>query len=93
VLRKLCSRKLVFFVLLSLFSILVMASFTIAKAKRGEDPQCQEECLATHSARMKLLSEEYLKTGNKMNYQDAVENEASRYFQCLTNCRELIQVK
>jgi hypothetical protein len=92
-LRKLCSRKIVFFVLLSLFSFLVMVPPAIAKAKRGEEPQCQEECLAKHSARMKLLSEEYLKIGNKMNYQDAVEDEASRYFHCLTNCRELIPVK
>jgi hypothetical protein len=42
---------------------------------------------------MKLLSEEYLKAGNKMHYQDAVEDEVSRYLQCLTNCRELIPVK
>jgi len=40
-LKKLSSRKLVFFVLLSLFSILVMVSSTIAKAKRGEEPRCQ----------------------------------------------------
>jgi hypothetical protein len=92
-LRKLCSRKIVSFVLLSLFSFLVMVSPTIAKAKRGEEPQCQEECLSTHSARMKLLSEEYLKTSNKLNYQNAVEEEASHYFQCLTNCREVIPIK
>jgi hypothetical protein len=92
-LRKFCSRKLVFFVLLSLFSIIVMVSSTTAKAKRGEEPWCQEECLARHSARTKLLSEEYAKTGNKMKYQDLVEDEASHYFQCLTNCRELMQVK
>lgn len=70
-----------------------MVSSTTAKAKRGEQPRCQEECLATHSARMKLLSEEYAKIGDKMKYQDAVEDEASRYFRCLTNCRELMQVK
>jgi hypothetical protein len=86
-------KKLVFFILLSLFPILVMVSSTIAKTKRGEEPRCQEECLATHSASMKLLSEEYLKTDNKMKYQDGVENEASRYFQCLTNCREVLPVK
>jgi hypothetical protein len=91
--RKLCSRKLVFIVLLSLFSILVMVSSSIATAKRGEEPQCQEECLAAHSKRMKLLSEEYLKTGDKLKYQDAVEDDASRYFRCLTNCRELMPLK
>lgn len=86
-------RKFVFFTLLCLVLILVMVSSTIAKAKRGEEPLCQVECLATHSAKMKLLSDEYLKTGNKMNLQDAVENEASRYLQCLTNCREVLPVK
>jgi hypothetical protein len=91
--KKLCLRKLVVFVLLSLFSILVMALSVIAKAQRGEEPRCQEECLATHSARMKLLSEECLKTGDKIQYQDAVRDEASRYVECLTNCRELIPVK
>ena len=92
-LRKFWSRKLIFFVILSLFAFLVMALSSIAKAKRGEEPQCQEECLATHAARMKVLSEEYLKTSNKMNYQDSVENEVSRYSQCLTNCREVIPIK
>jgi hypothetical protein len=93
VLRRLCLTKLVFVLLFSLFSILVVVSSTIAEAKRGEQPRCQEDCLATHSTRMKLLSEECLKTGDKMKYQDAVEDEASRYFQCLTNCRALLPVK
>jgi hypothetical protein len=93
VLKKLCLKKLVFVVLFFLFSILVAASSTIAKTNRGEEPQCQDECLATHSTRMKLLSEECSKTGDKMKYQGAVEDEASRYFQCLTNCRALLPVK
>jgi len=92
-LRKFCLRRYIYFVLLSLLSIFVMVYPVTAEAKRGEQPQCQEECLATHSARMKILSEEHAKTGDKMKYQDAVEGEASRYFQCLTNCRELMQVK
>ena len=92
-LGKVCSGKLVFLVLLSSFSILVMVSTTIATAKRGEEPRCQEDCLTTHSAGMKLLSQEFLNTGDKMKYQEAVEDEASRYFRCLTNCRELMPVK
>ena len=91
--RKLCLRKLVFFVLLSLFWIVAMVSPTSAKAKRGEDPQCQEECLVTHSARMKFLSEAYTKTANKIKYQNLVDDEALRYFECLVNCRELMPVK
>jgi hypothetical protein len=93
VLRKLCSRKLIFLVLLSFFSILVMVSTTIATAKRGEEPRCQEDCLEKHSTRMKLLSEDCLKTGDKTKYQVAVEDEISRYSRCLTNCRELMPVK
>lgn len=92
-LRKLCSRMPMLFVLFFLPLILMTVPSAIAKAKRGEQPQCQEECLAAHSAKMRLLSEEYAKTGDKMKYQDEVEGEASRYIQCLTNCRELMQVK
>jgi hypothetical protein len=87
------SGKLALFVVFSLVWVVLVGSSTTAKAKRGEVPQCQEECLATHSAKMKALAEEYAKTGNKMNYQDLVEEEASRYGKCLTNCRELMQVK
>jgi hypothetical protein len=92
-LRKLCSGKLVLIVFLPLFFIVVMAFTTMAESKRGKEPQCQEECLATHSAKMKLLSLEYTNTGDKMKYQDAVEDEASRYFRCLTNCREPMSIK
>jgi hypothetical protein len=92
-LKKLSSRELVFFIFLSLFLIFMMHSSAIAKARGGEEPQCQEECLATHAMKMKLLLGEYAKRGDKMKYQDAVEDEASRYARCLTNCRELIPVK
>jgi hypothetical protein len=92
-LRKSSSRKLIFFALLGLFSICVMFSFTTAQAQRGDEPRCQQECLARHLVKMKALSEEYTKAGNKIQYQDAVEDEASRYVQCLTNCREIIPVK
>jgi hypothetical protein len=88
-----CSRKLVFIVLLFFFSIIAISSSATAKAKRGEPPQCQEECMAGHNVRMKLLSEEYAKTGDKMKYQDDVGTETYLYFQCLTNCRELMPVK
>jgi hypothetical protein len=92
-LRKSFSRKLVFFALLCLFSISVMFSSTTVQAQRGDEPRCQQECLARHSVTMKALSEEYTKEGDKIQYQDAVDYEASRYLKCLTNCRELIQVK
>ena len=68
-------------------------STTIAKTKRGDAPHCQEECLARHSERMGRLSEEYLKTKNKMGYQDHVEEEVLNYSRCLTDCREVLPVK
>jgi hypothetical protein len=68
-------------------------SAAIAKAKRGEAPQCQEGCTATHSASMRLLLEEYTKTGNKIKYQKAVEDEVLRYSQCLANCSQPMSVK
>ena len=68
-------------------------STTIAKTKRGDAPHCQEECLAHHSERMRRLSEEYLKTRNKMGYQDGIEEEFLNYSRCVTDCREVLPVK
>jgi len=78
---------------LPLFLIIMMVSPVLAESNRGEEPQCQEECLSTHSAKMKLLSMEYKTKGDKVKYQDAVDDEASRYFRCLTNCRVPMPVK
>jgi hypothetical protein len=91
-LRKSSLRKLVFVSLSCLFSICVMFSSATAQAQRGIEPRCQQGCLARHSAKMKALSEEYMNAGNKMQYQDAVEDEASRYVQCLTNCTHAGQI-
>ncbi len=68
-------------------------STTTAKTKRGDAPHCQEECLARHSQRMGQLSEEYLKTKNKMGYQDGIEEEFLNYSRCLTDCREVLPIK
>jgi hypothetical protein len=68
-------------------------STTIAKTKRGDAPHCQEECLARHSERMGQLSQEYLKTRNKVGYQDKIEEEVVNYSRCLTDCREVLPVK
>ena len=64
-----------------------------AKAKRGDAPHCQEECLGHHSERMRQLSEEYLKTRNRLGYQDEIEEEVLNYSRCLTECREVLPVK
>jgi hypothetical protein len=58
-----------------LCSFYLSLSAAPAKAKRGDVPHCQEECLGHHSERMRQLSEEYLKTGNRMEYQDDVGEE------------------
>jgi hypothetical protein len=68
-------------------------STTIAKTKRGDAPHCQEECLARHSEGMGQLSQEYLKTRNKVGYQDKIEEEVVNYSRCLTDCREVLPVK
>ena len=72
---------------------LVPSPAAYAKAKRGEEPQCQEECLGEHVRKMKELSHGLLTTGHRMEYQDRVEKETSHYSDCLTNCREVLPVK
>ncbi len=65
-----------------------------AKERRGDAPQCQEECLARHSQRVGQLSKAYsAKTKSKLEYQDDFEKEVTDYSRCLTNCRELLPVK
>lgn len=91
--RKPFKRRCVFVTLLCLLAVIPVVFSTEALAKRGDEPGCQEECLAVHSERMRLLSEEYTKTGKLVNYQDAVRDEASRYVDCLTNCREVTPIK
>lgn len=91
--KKHFKRMFVFVVLLCLLVVIPAVLPAEALAKRGDEPWCQEECLAVHSARMRLLSEEYTKTGNLVRYQDAVKDEASRYVDCLINCKEVTPIK
>jgi hypothetical protein len=42
---------------------------------------------------MGRLSEEYLKTKNKMGYQDKIEDEFLNYSRCVTDCREVLPIK
>jgi len=53
-------------VLCDLFLCIVLVSpvFALSDEKRGNDPQCQNECLRYHSEKMSLLSQEYLRTQN-----------------------------
>jgi hypothetical protein len=78
------------FVLCSFYFVL---SAVPAKTKRGDAPHCQEECLTHHADKMRQLSQEYLNIGNKMEYQDRVEEEVLNYSRCLTECRVVLPVK
>lgn len=73
--------------------VLVSSVFALSDEKRGNDPQCQNECLRYHSEKMSFLSQEYLRTQNKANYQDQVERELLNYSRCLSNCRERVPIK
>ncbi len=66
---------------------------TAAKNTRGDAPHCQKECLANHAERMKRLSDQYQKTGDKMRYQHRVEEELMHYSQCPSDCHEVLPVK
>jgi hypothetical protein len=68
-------------------------SETENKEKRGDAPQCQNECLKEHSEKMAMLDKGLTKTGNKFTYQDQVAQEENRYALCLTNCREVVPIK
>ena len=82
-------------ILLSSVLCFLFCSFStaMAKAARGDAPRCQEECLAHHSERMRQLSEEYSRTGSKIEYQDNIKEEVVHYSRCLTACREVLPVK
>ncbi len=68
-------------------------SETQNRGRRGDEPQCQKECLKEHSEKMATLDKVFSKTGDRFTYQDHVEQEEHRYGRCLTNCREVIPVK
>ena len=86
-------RCMVILVMFICSPLLLSVCVARAEGKRGEAPQCDEECLAHHNQKMSQLSQEYLKTKDKMSYQDKVQEEVSRYSRCLTDCRQVLPVK
>lgn len=82
-----------FFLVLMLGVTFLAPCFVPAADQRGQAPQCQEYCLATHIKTMQRLSEELAKTNDILTYQDQVEREISSYSACLTNCRLVLPVK
>jgi hypothetical protein len=63
------------------------------EAKRGDFPQCQEECFRRHSQHMVRLLEDGKHTPNVLQFQDQVDKEVAEYQTCLNGCRELMPVK
>jgi hypothetical protein len=88
-----CIRGIIILLALVLCFLYLSPASAPGKAKRGDAPHCQEECLGRHSERMRQLSEEYTKTVNRTKYQDGVEEEVLDYSRCLTECREVLPVK
>lgn len=88
-----CIKGTIILLAFALYILCLSFSTTPAKVKRGDVPYCQQECLALHSERMKQLSDEYMKTGDKMGYQERVDEEVLNYSRCLTNCREVVPIK
>jgi hypothetical protein len=87
------TRTIIGLVMASLCFTSMACSQTEDKGKRGDEPQCQKECLKEHSEKMATLEKGLSKTGNKFVYQDQVEQEENRYARCLTNCREVVPIK
>jgi hypothetical protein len=87
------TRALIGLVLASLCFSSVACSRNENKGKRGDEPRCQNECLKEHSEKMILLDKSLSKTGDKLAYQEQVEQEENRYAHCLTNCREVVPIK
>lgn len=84
---------LISFFVTSLCISSIAYSETQNRGKRGEGPKCQKECLKEHVEKMAVLDKTLSKTGDRLAYQDQVEQAEQLYARCLTNCREVIPVK
>jgi hypothetical protein len=60
---------------------------------RGDYPRCQQECLQELQQGMSRLSEAYVKNGDRLRYEEQVEEVNGVYDRCLRDCKELIPVK
>lgn len=85
--------RIVVLMVAALSSVLFTAPFASGTARRGQFPECQEECLAKHNEKMHKLAEQYKTDGNKLQYQDDVESLRLEYEACLKNCRQVYPVK
>jgi hypothetical protein len=74
-------------------SLSVLPVIGYAAAKRGDAPQCQTECLAQHTSTVKKLTNDYVKTQNKGDFQEHMDKAVEEYRACIENCKELMPVK
>ncbi len=63
------------------------------RPRRGDYPRCQEECLARLKKTMGDVSGEYEKTGDRLLYENRVEQARYAYDDCIDTCRVRYPVK
>ncbi len=63
------------------------------KPKRGDYPRCQDECVVQLKTNMRISSDDYQKTGNRLLYEQRVEQARGAYDTCIDMCRERYPVK
>lgn len=89
--KRLCGRF--WLVVLLTLSIGLFTLPLFAVTKRGQCPECQEECLKYHAQAMHEVAGKYKKTGDRLGYQTDVDHLVNEYRICLDNCREFYPVK
>jgi hypothetical protein len=86
-------RLLAALLMLALSDAIITLSIAAEQSKRGNYPQCQEECLSMLKKRMAGLSESYKNTGKRLEYEASVEEARLDYDLCIVNCKALLPVK
>ncbi len=87
-------KSLIVLLALILYTAFMMATDASEPAKkRGDYPRCQTVCLDQLEKRMTELSEGYKKTGDRLAYQERVEQAGLDYDRCIQDCKELLPVK
>lgn len=81
-----------------LYVLVLIAGFSVPahtaeRPKRGDYPRCQEECLVRLKKTMAELSAEYEKLGNRLLYENKVEQARGSYDNCIDACRQRYPVK
>jgi hypothetical protein len=86
-------RMLIVLTVIVLCATLVWSATNSDTAKRGDYPGCQKWCLDRLEKRMADYAEEYRRTGDKMAYEERVEQARLDYDDCITNCKMPVPVK